>query len=316
MIKSQRWRTPFLKSPNSFRIAEKHVGFSRLKATTSLGTQPMKIIFDQSAFHDHFELLKGSRLSQLTQDGKIIVFHTATFLDETVSMAESARRKLKQQWPFLQSVCNGGWFKPLLFGQPPDLKSVCDEELDGGEKDRNWPLISASHRSNIEAKLTRFLEESEPLPELINTRPIYDQNEQIKKQNKAVRFKLRSEHNLPKDVTFAQYHQANFLDAAWLLIDRPHGFGQMHTLAALDRPEAKFEAWKRDPTKFPHFTAFVGFWIYSLYDAEKNQNSPLDRNWQGDAELLCFLVDVDAVVSSDLRFMKQVGVGGFTFTEL
>jgi hypothetical protein len=57
----------------------------------------MEIIFDQSAFHDHFELLKGSRLSQLTQDGKIIVFHTATFLDETVRMVESARQKLKQQ---------------------------------------------------------------------------------------------------------------------------------------------------------------------------------------------------------------------------
>jgi hypothetical protein len=74
---------------------------SRLKATKSLGTQPMKIIFDQSAFHDHFELLKGSRLSLLTQDGKIIVFHTATFLDETVRMAESRvspARRPEREW--------------------------------------------------------------------------------------------------------------------------------------------------------------------------------------------------------------------------
>jgi hypothetical protein len=69
-------------------------------------------------------------------------------------------------------------------------------------------------------------------------------------------------------------------------------------LAALDQPEAKVEAWKRGPAKFAHFTAFVGFWIYSLYDAEKNQNSPLDRNWQSDAEQLCLLVDVDAMVLS------------------
>lgn len=47
------------------------------------------------------------------------------------------------------------------------------------------------------------------------------------------------------------------------------------------------------------------FFIYSLYDAEQNQNSALDRNWQGDAEQLCFLVDVDAMVSSDWGFMKQ-----------
>jgi hypothetical protein len=51
----------------------------------------MKIIFDQSAFHHHFELLKGSQLLQLTQDGKITVYHTATFLDETLRMADSAR---------------------------------------------------------------------------------------------------------------------------------------------------------------------------------------------------------------------------------
>ena len=105
----------------------------------------MKIIFDQSAFHDHFDLLKGSRLLQLMQDGKIVVYHTATFLDETFRMADSARPgrkdKLKRQWPFLQSICNGRWFKPLLFGQPPKLKSVCDEELDGGTKDHDWPLM-------------------------------------------------------------------------------------------------------------------------------------------------------------------------------
>jgi hypothetical protein len=94
----------------------------------------LKIIFDQSAFHNHLELLKGSQLPELTLDGKITVYHTATFLDEMLRVGYSKREKLKQQWPFLQSVCNGGWFRPLLFGQPPKLKSVCDEELDGSQR--------------------------------------------------------------------------------------------------------------------------------------------------------------------------------------
>lgn len=267
----------------------------------------MKIIFDRSAFHEHFDLLKGSRLSQLTAESKIIVYHTAQFLDETLHIADSKRQdrkdELKWQWPFFQSICNGGFFKPLLVGQPPKLKSVCDEELDGREKDSNWPLISASHRSSIEAKIAKLLEGSGPLPELITARPIYDQNEQIKKQNKATRFKLRSEHTLRKGETFREYHQSLFVDAASLLIHRPPG--QLQILAPLDQPKVKFDAWKRDPTKFPHFTAFVGSLIYSLYDAEQNQNSALDRNWQSDAEQLCFLVDVDAMVSSDRGFMKR-----------
>jgi len=198
----------------------------------------VKVVFDQSAFHDHLDLLKGSRLLQLTQDSKVTVYHTVTFLDETLRMADSARGKLKQQWPFLQSICNGGWFKPLLFGQPPKLKAVCDEELDGSEKDRNWPLVPSSCQSDVEARVTRFLEGSGPLPELINTRPIYDEIERVKKENKATRFKLRTEHNLPKRATFEQYRQANFFDAGWLLIHRPHGSRQLQALAALDQPEA------------------------------------------------------------------------------
>ena len=57
----------------------------------------MKIIFDQSAFHHHLDLLKGSRLPQLTQDGKITVYHTATFLDETLRMADYAREGRKDK---------------------------------------------------------------------------------------------------------------------------------------------------------------------------------------------------------------------------
>ena len=38
---------------------------------------------------------------------------------------------------------------------------------------------------------------------------------------------------------------------------------------------------------------------------KKNKIRLLDRNWQGDAERLCFLADVDAIVWSDRGFMKQ-----------
>jgi hypothetical protein len=253
----------------------------------------MKIIFDQSAFHYHFDPLKGSRLLELTHDGKITVYHTATFLDETLRMGARADRqdKLKRQWPFLQSICNGGWFR-LLFGQ----QGVCEEELDGGTKNPNWPLVPSSWRTDFEAKMNRFLEGSGPLPELITTRPDYDRIWQDNKHADDVRLKLRTEQKLPKDVTFTQYFQAHFFLAAELVIRQ---------VATLNQPEAKFEAWKRDPTKFPHVTAFVGLWIYSFYEAEKYQNSRLDRNWMGDAEQLCFLVDVDGIVSSDHSFMKR-----------
>lgn len=270
--------------------------------------RPLKVIFDRSAFHGaRFDLLAGSRLLRLVQAGKIVVFHTSVFLEETLRMAASknddAHAELRRQWPFLRSICNGGLFKPLLFGDPPKWRSVCDEELGGGDKEINWPLAPSLSRNAIEAKVTAFLEGSGPLPELAEARPKYDQIEQVKKQNKATRFSLRGERTLRKGETFREYHQSVFEYAASLLILRPPELPMQ--LAALDQPQAKFDAWKRDPTKFPHFTAFVGFLIYSLYDAEKNQNSALDPNWQGDAEQLCFLTDVDAMISSDRGFMKD-----------
>jgi hypothetical protein len=76
----------------------------------------MKIIFDRSAFHrERFDLLKASHLSELVQVRKILIYHTAEFLDETLRMADSERQdrkdELKRQWPFLQSSAFG------LFGR-------------------------------------------------------------------------------------------------------------------------------------------------------------------------------------------------------
>jgi hypothetical protein len=89
----------------------------------------MKIIFDRSAFHDHFDLLKGSPLLRLANERKVLVYHTGRFLEETLKrQGAKARDELRRQWPFLRSICNGGWFKPLL-DSASDLKSVCDDVL-------------------------------------------------------------------------------------------------------------------------------------------------------------------------------------------
>jgi hypothetical protein len=162
--------------------------------------------------------------------------------------------------------------------------------------------VSTDQRRAIEAKITEFLERSQPLPELENARTIYDKNAQLKKENKELRSHLRREHTLGKKETFLEYYRSLVDHVAWLLIHRPHELPIK--LPALNRPETKLEAWKLDPEKFPHFTAFLECFIYSLYDAERNQNSSLDPNWLPDAEQLCFLVDVDAIVSSDRGFMR------------
>jgi hypothetical protein len=64
----------------------------------------MKIIFDRCAFHgEDFDLLKDSPLLHLTQEGKLLIFHTTVFAEETLRMVRLENRKdeLRRQWPFL-----------------------------------------------------------------------------------------------------------------------------------------------------------------------------------------------------------------------
>jgi len=259
----------------------------------------MKILFDRSAFHKgRFDLLQQSRLLQLTRDKKVLVFYTTVLLDETLRMIDSSmadvRSELKRQWPFLRSICNGGYFRPLLFAQPP-MRSICDDELSGAVRDGNWPLLPPQVLGIVQAKLGGLIEEGKPLQELDEARPIYDIIWQKKQQSQTLLVGLRNRPATRKGETFAQYYQSE----ADLYASR----AIQHM--AVDLPDIKLKAWSQDPRKFRHFTDFVEVYTYVHYDAQRNQNSKLDSNWLGDAEQLCFLEDTDAIVSSDDKFMKR-----------
>lgn len=258
----------------------------------------MKIIFDRSAFHgERFDLLEGSRLLQRTREAKLSVFYTTVFLDETVRTASSTRQnakaELKRQWTFLVSICNGGWFKPLLFGTSPS-KPVCEEELEGGEKAGDWLLVPDLVRRNVEEKLTGCFEESRPISELENARPIYEQNRRLRQQNRTLFVDLQKQPR--PDESFEEYYQLVADECASRLIDQ---------LPALDQPERKLDAWRCNPKKFPHFTAYVQLYAYTQYDPQRHKNSSIDSNCLADAEQLCFLEDVDAMVSSEQGLMKR-----------
>jgi len=98
---------------------------------------------------------------------------------------------------------------------------------------------------------------------------------------------------IQRNQTFAVYYKSNADQFA------------MHVIKTLNEPEIVREAWNRNPEEFPHFTAFVKLFAYIHYDAQRNQNSPLDSNWLPDAEQLCFLAEVDAIVSSERGFMRR-----------
>jgi hypothetical protein len=253
----------------------------------------MKVIFDRSAFHDHFDLLKGSPLLQLANERKVLVYHTATFLEETLKrQGAMARDELRRQWPFLRSICNGGWFKPLL-DSASDLKSVCDDELNGGQLESDWPLTPPRVRISVEATITHCIERSEMFPNQDNALQTIAENKETKQKNRSKLVERRNQPLTGKRETFTEYYQSSADIYALKVIE------------FLSQPQGKLNAWMLNPQEFPHFSAFVELFVYAEYDAERNQNSPLDSNWVEDAQQLCFLLDVDAIISSDNGFMRR-----------
>ena len=253
----------------------------------------MKVLFDRSAFHGNsFDLLANSPLPQLVQAREVLVFHTSVFLDETLRMAQSrkpvVRAELVRQGEFLLSICNGGWFRPLF--------DVCRDELNRIGAIKDYALVPSQARNSVEARFRAFFQGAGPLEELNTAAPIWHENEQKKKLQKTLLSDLRM-HGRGCDVeTFLEYYESVASDCALHLLGGPLG---------VEQPKVKAHAWGQDPDRFPHVAALIELLAYALYDAEQNQNSPLDKNWQSDAEQLCFLVDVDMIVSADQGFMKR-----------
>jgi hypothetical protein len=171
---------------------------------------------------------------------------------------------------------------------------ICLSRRTGGRKE--LPLIHYLLRRQIELRLRKLFEGSAPLSELDQAAAVWHENEQKKKLQKTLLTGVRCSGGRRRGESFSEYFQS---------IAAGYPLRLIQEVISVDQPDVKALAWSLDPTRFPHFTAFAELFAYSHYDAEQNQNSPLDWNWQSDAEQLCFLVDVDLIVSADQQFMRR-----------
>jgi len=115
-----------------------------------------RILFDRSAFHgSHFDHLQNSSLIRLVQANKLRVFHTPIFIEETIRMRlnEKLHQTLRDQFPFIQAICNGGWFV--------DRSTLWDRELVQHLCEKTNPVMSPQRQRSHEARVSRFAIEGE-----------------------------------------------------------------------------------------------------------------------------------------------------------
>jgi hypothetical protein len=89
------------------------------------------------------------------------------------------------------------------------LTSVCHDELSGGKKSKNWPLVSALDSFLTEDKITDVIETSGSFPELDKARQAIADIEKIKKTNRQLLVALRNKPVIQRNQTFAVYYKSN-----------------------------------------------------------------------------------------------------------
>ena len=114
-------------------LAPMRSGASKIR---DMKPQPLRVIFDRSAFHGaRFRQLKDSRLKDLCRSGRMKVYHTPVFLNETISTYRPGEQDADWQTHlrFALDTCNGGiflnkedlWYQELVVGRGPRSRYIC-----------------------------------------------------------------------------------------------------------------------------------------------------------------------------------------------
>ena len=131
---------------------------------------------------------------------------------------------------------------------------MCEEELDGNDKDGNWPVMPSKYRSVVEAQLDNIIAGTASLSEVDNAKEKWDQNHRAKDSNKKLLRHFRERPFIRKGQSFAEYYQVS-RDANASILS-----GQL----ASSRPRFKFDfwnlnVWRSNTNQFPHFAALSNF---------------------------------------------------------
>ena len=262
----------------------------------------VRVIFDRSAFHgERFDALFRSPLRQRIAQGRIEVYHTPIFIQETLETWGSPRATdaWRAHLEFAADICNGGMFlsrddifRGEFFGQPRRLLPA--------KPTKTLPCISV-----VLAKMREVALSGDLATEWLDSKAELEDTRLKKTGQRALFSRVRREamstHKTRRvtrprqKYSYAQYSQAeltrNGRDLMILVDER--------------RANELADRWEARPEAFPFYTAFVEGFLYSQYYAEIEVNRPLDKNAQADYEQLAYLVWADLFVSNEGGFLES-----------
>lgn len=268
-------------------------------------TTPVRVLLDCSAFHgERFDVLTRSPLRSLAASGRVRVFLTPIFIDETISAygATQATDEWRAHLRYAVDVCNGGlmltrddiWRNELVNGHGKRARYTFPEMRTKryGKSNREWldtlrALATKRGKELTGAWMGSEVERAETHRKKNAQRALLAN---VRKEAAAARRVGRR-----RDVSFQQYLGAEFL---------PAGRAFMGLVDSQRRVELG-DLWATQPERYPFYSTFIEGTLYSGYYAMIEQNDRLDRNAQSDYEQLAYLVWADAMVSNEQRFLRK-----------
>lgn len=265
----------------------------------------MRVIFDRSAFHgDSFTALVSSPLRKLVAAGRVSVYHTQVFLDETITAYGSPRATddWKAHLAFAIEVCSGIyldkeeiWRNELVRGQGPRARHLIP----------NKPTKDYDSLPRLLDRLRRVSESGDLRKEWLESAAEREEAQTKRNNQRGTARGIRVEvadslkaggfTGKLRDYPFSELKKTGFIRVGKMLM----------SLVDSRRSETLACQWARCPTRFPYYSAFIEGLVYSIYYAGFEQNEPIDRNAQADFEQLAYLLWADVVVSNDERFFRS-----------
>ncbi len=246
----------------------------------------MYFLFDRSIFHgDKFEHLVQSSLLRLVKSNTVRIYFTPTFIEETLQFGLKHRAELEQQLKLLFSLNSVHWFRPT--------ESVIKAELGLEYSQSLYYLLTDEEIASHIYGAYSYIVGKFPQDILNEAKSEIARNKAIRERFRIQRLALR------KKVPYKKYDFDSFFEdhVEWLIQE---GLMKYHPNSA------NYLLRWRGSREFCKFTEqYLKGWMSTIFLPLVNRSLPVQSNDRADATQLAYLTWADAIVSDDMKFMKE-----------
>jgi len=261
-----------------------------------------KFLLDRSIFHGtKFKLLNQSNLKTLTQNHFITIYGNPILLEETSSLwFKNRKEEAKKHIQYIIEITNGRWFNTR--------EETWKKELESLYPPGKYFFMSATDQKNTLDQICKLVLEEKMNPKFQEEvekekDKIFIKSSNIKKALLKMRRKvsnsLKKHGKKRKDIkeSFNQYYTKNIDWLGEQLINT-------HLNTKMDKKLITTK-WKQNKSRYPYFTLWGKAFLYMSFHAMAKPNEKVDQNAIMDIGQLVYLKDLDAIVSDDIKFMKD-----------